>query len=183
MPELCVTELLFQRRHHPCIRPQRCTCWETLAYNTTKVKHNWRESGLHLKFLLPQMFYLLCLWFQDSQPPETKREKKKQICRANFHCTMYTKLLSYVSTIRHWTFYPIILGIKTLNWDSSVSTVTEYRLGRLGFVSWQKQESFLFSTVSRLVLRPKQPLIQRVPGALSPWVKQTRAWSWPLTSI
>jgi hypothetical protein len=86
-----------------------------------------------LKLLLPQMFYLLCPWFQDSQPPETKR--KKQNCRSNFHCITFTKLLSYICNIRHWTFYAIIHHVKTLNWDSSVSTVTDNKQARMaGFL-------------------------------------------------
>jgi hypothetical protein len=46
------------------------------------------------------------------------------------------------------------------------------RAGQPGFDSQQGQEIFLYSTVSRLALRPIQPPIQWVLGALSPGVKQ-----------
>jgi hypothetical protein len=56
---------------------------------------------------------------------------------------------------------------------SSVNTVTNLRAGRPGFDSRHKRGPFLFATASRPVLGPTQPLIQCVPGALSPGVKRT----------
>jgi hypothetical protein len=75
----------FRELTNPCNQPRSPTCWEALTYNTTKMRQSWREPDLHLKFLLPQMFYLLHLQFQDSQPPVTNR--KKQSWWTNFHCT------------------------------------------------------------------------------------------------
>jgi hypothetical protein len=46
-----------------------------------------------------------------------------------------------------------------------------YCISRPGFNSWQGQEIFLFSTVSRPALGPTQPPIQWVTGALSPGVE------------
>jgi hypothetical protein len=50
--------------------------------------------------------------------------------------------------------------------------VQSVRAGRPEFDSRQKQEIVLFSTVSTPALGPTQPLIQRIPRALSPGVKQ-----------
>jgi hypothetical protein len=52
--------------------------------------------------------------------------------------------------------------------DSSVGIATGYRLraGRSEFNFWQGQETFLYSTVSRLGLGPTHPHIQWVPRHL-----------------
>jgi hypothetical protein len=44
-------------------------------------------------------------------------------------------------------------------WDSSVGIVTKLQAGNKesGFISWQRQEVFLFSMVSRPVVGPTQP--------------------------
>jgi hypothetical protein len=47
-------------------------------------------------------------------------------------------------------------------------------IGVLGFDSWRGLGIFLFTTVSRMALRPTQPPVQWVPGALSLGVKQLR---------
>jgi hypothetical protein len=49
--------------------------------------------------------------------------------------------------------------------------VTKLQAGSLGFNSWQRQGSFLFTTVSRLTLGLTQPHIQWIPRALSLGVK------------
>jgi hypothetical protein len=46
------------------------------------------------------------------------------------------------------------------------------RTGWSGFESWCRLGIFLFTTASRTALRPTQPPIQRVPGALSLGVKR-----------
>jgi hypothetical protein len=53
---------------------------------------------------------------------------------------------------------------------------------RPGFDFWQRQENFLFSTVSRPDLGPTQPPIQWVLGFF-PRGKAAEAWSRPRTSI
>jgi hypothetical protein len=60
----------------------------------------------------------------------------------------------------------------TYSWDSSVGIVTRLQAGQAGFDSWQGQETFLFSKMSRLALEPTQPPIQWVPGTLFLKVKQ-----------
>jgi len=50
--------------------------------------------------------------------------------------------------------------------------VTKLRAGRPGFDSRQGQGISLFATTSILALRPTQPPIQWVTGAISPWVKR-----------
>jgi hypothetical protein len=56
--------------------------------------------------------------------------------------------------------------------ESSVSIVTRLRAGRPGFDSRQGLGISLLVTVSRQVLEPTQPPIQRVPGVLSPQVNR-----------
>jgi hypothetical protein len=56
-------------------------------------------------------------------------------------------------------------------------------IGVLGFYSRRDLRIFLFTTASRTALRPTQPPIQCVPGALSLGSKATGAWSWPIISI
>jgi hypothetical protein len=56
--------------------------------------------------------------------------------------------------------------------QSVYSRVTGWTIGVLGFDSRRRLGIFLFTTVSRLALRPTQPPIQWVPGALSLGVKQ-----------
>jgi hypothetical protein len=48
----------------------------------------------------------------------------------------------------------------------------DWTFGVLGFDSWQGLGIFLFTTASRMVLRPTQPPIQWVLGALSLGVKR-----------
>jgi hypothetical protein len=43
----------------------------------------------------------------------------------------------------------------------------------MGFDSWQEYEIFLFSIASRSTLRPTEPFLQLVSGALSSAVKRT----------
>jgi hypothetical protein len=49
-----------------------------------------------------------------------------------------------------------------------------WMIGVLEFVSWQGLGIFLFTTASRMALRPTRPPIQWVPGALSLRVKLLR---------
>jgi hypothetical protein len=53
-----------------------------------------------------------------------------------------------------------------------IHTATRLRAVRSEFESRQGLGIFLLSTASRLALGPTQPPTQRVPGALSPWVKR-----------
>jgi hypothetical protein len=54
-----------------------------------------------------------------------------------------------------------------MNRDSVVGIATGYGLGAKGL----ELDIFLLSALSRLVIRPTQPPIHWVPGALSPGVK------------
>jgi hypothetical protein len=53
--------------------------------------------------------------------------------------------------------------------SSAVITIV-YELGGLGFDFQPEEESFLFSSTSRPTLGPQDPLIQWIPGTLSPRV-------------
>jgi hypothetical protein len=60
-------------------------------------------------------------------------------------------------------------------WDSLVSIETMLNAGRLsnwGSFLGRTRDFFLFPITSSLTPRPTQPLIQRVPGAISQGVKR-----------
>jgi hypothetical protein len=102
-------------------------------------------------------------------------------CRSNCHRTMPTKLLSYICTIRHWTFHPIILYIRTVNWDSSVSTMPDYRTAGVRFLAEARQLSLLYSIQTGSESQPTSyPMGTRGPFPVD---KANRAWSRSLTSI
>jgi len=56
--------------------------------------------------------------------------------------------------------------------DSSLSTVTGYRMDGPGFKCWQGHEIFLFTKMWRPALVPTQPPIQWVPGSYFAGVQQ-----------
>jgi hypothetical protein len=68
-----------------------------------------------------------------------------------------------------WVFTHIPIQFRSL--DSSVGTATGKRAGRLGFDS-RHGKTFPYSTASRPALRPNQPRIQWVLGAISSEEKQ-----------
>jgi hypothetical protein len=154
MPELCATELLSQSI--------QLTTKAHLLRNTG-LQHNKNETQLKwiwLTFEVPVASdVLLAMSVVSGFTASWNKERKK--LQNKF--SLYNVHQSSMCTIRHWIFYPIIIHIKTLNWDSFANTDTGYRLG---FVSWQEQDSFLFSTASRQALRPNQPPIQWLPGVL-----------------
>jgi hypothetical protein len=61
---------------------------------------------------------------------------------------------------------------RNVEWKTMIAKLVQQRIRRPGFDSRQGQEVCIFSTASRPVLRPTQPAIQWVPGALSPGVKR-----------
>jgi hypothetical protein len=74
------------------------------------------------------------------------------------------------STLLHCYFINTLNLLTERGWLSRLSEALA--AGRPGFYSRQGQKICLFSTVSKPVLGLTQPLIQWVPWALSPGVKQ-----------
>jgi hypothetical protein len=68
------------------------------------------------------------------------------------------------------------------SWGCSDSIVSDERLDDR-VRSQQRQRIFPLASLSRPALWPTQPLIQWVPGVVSPEKKRNRAWRWPLTSV
>jgi hypothetical protein len=102
-----------------------------------------------------------------------------------FSDTLHTLVLLFCSRILHWTtcdswyyvFYEMFLVsviVITMSWGSAVSIVTGYGLDgqRVWNSSPGRGKIFILTMSFRLVLRPTQPRIQWVRGALCPGVKQ-----------
>jgi len=64
-------------------------------------------------------------------------------------------------------FLPIFVLHTNRSKDSSISVVTRLQAGWPSINSWQRQQFFLFTIMSRPALEPTQPPIQWIPGAIS----------------
>jgi hypothetical protein len=69
----------------------------------------------------------------------------------------------------------VVIFIKSHDSSVGIAWATGWMIRVLGFDSRWELEIFLFTTVYRTALKPTQPPIQGVPGALSLGVKQPRS--------
>jgi hypothetical protein len=93
---------------------------------------------------------------------------RTKLCMFNL-VTNLCFLLAFLCYFWLLVFDCVLLCIvpRELSWYSD-----RLQAGRPGFDFRQRQESFLYFTVSRPALGPTQPPIQRIPGVLSPGIKQ-----------
>jgi hypothetical protein len=150
------------------------TSWATVSFLKTTYSVELvrtRRSNCFFTPLGPRMVFPL--------DPRAKKPLLELFLKTNSYflaltiAYLFTNDKLLYSTCTYYTFAPATAW----SWDSSISTVSDYRLDDDdddGFDPWQRHRMFPLASVSRPTLRSTQPPIQWVPEVLSPGVERGR---------